>query len=756
MAKFNRTDQNTIVYEFLNTNDSLIQIVERNYSKNQLLEETFLKLNELFLKEFNHDLLISIDNAIKEGHKDSNLYILFISQSIIYLSSNGIISNSKSLYSLASSILSKNVHPMIKAYLIYSNSRIKLAEGNLKENFSLLNESIKFVDKSLPRYSFFSNTLLTSLALQGQLKEKGKYKIELENSNLSPSQYYRILEIKTINNILTCNNNEGKKLFEERKKNKLFIQSTKMDAIEQILEIIKGNFNPSMYIEDQFKNLAQIYQSLSAARFEESQKNLSLLNDNLWSQIFIKNFTCYLPIHIELCQSKKGKARLLLQEKLSKGTTFYLDDLFWGRLQLLENDFEAAEKSFKQLIENVNRFDAEPRLIFELQFAKELNLSLILQLLNHFNGLNLPIFFKVKPEKVLEKSSEKKGIDLLIGESNAILNVKNLVKKYSEIKAPILITGETGTGKELVSKAIHDEGQNPNEPFLAINCGALSDTLLQSELFGYEAGAFTGALKQKMGIFEAAGKGTVFLDEFGDISPKLQVSLLRVLESNEIRSLGSIKTKKIECKIVIATNVNLQEAVHKKKFREDLFFRLSRFEIKLPSLRERLEDIPLLIKNFLPTKSITSNLRNALITYHWPGNIRELKNEIEKLSILNPDSEIFDLEHFDFTHLQDPLFAFSGSTNQSINNETKNSISNSFEERELNAIQKGFPIEQRILKIKKLFLKHKKLTRSQIMEIMDIGSTTASKDIDSLIKMRFIIRRTPTQSKSTNYFELVE
>ena len=309
--------------------------------------------------------------------------------------------------------------------------------------------------------------------------------------------------------------------------------------------------------------------------------------------------------------------------------------------------------------------------------------------------------------------------------------------------------------------AIHDEGMYPDEPFLAINCGALTDTLLQSELFGYEAGAFTGALKQRKGIFEAAGKGTVFLDEFGDISPKLQVSLLRVLESNEIRLIGSTTSRKIECKIVIATNVDLQSAIQAKKFREDLYFRLAKFEIKLPALRERTEDLPDLIQFFLDrnsssqgSKKITSRLIEKLKQYHWPGNIRELKNEIDRLYILNPDVESLDVNHFDFSHLQ-------GHHVPEPNSPVKESVvvdsqvSAAKEDPMLKILQKGFPVETRHNLIKDLFKKYKKLTRSQIMEIANISTTTATKDLLALTKAGFIVRRTPTKSTRTDYFEIV-
>jgi transcriptional regulator with PAS, ATPase and Fis domain len=351
-----------------------------------------------------------------------------------------------------------------------------------------------------------------------------------------------------------------------------------------------------------------------------------------------------------------------------------------------------------------------------------------------------------------------------VGKSKVIQNIKNQVTKYAKLKDIVLITGETGTGKELVARAIHEEGSQAKEPFLAINCGALTDTLLQSELFGYVAGAFTGAQKERKGIFESAGKGTVFLDEFGDISPKLQVSLLRVLESNEIRLLGGTVNRQIECKIVIATNVNLHHAVEEKKFREDLFFRLARFEIKLPTLRERMEDLPELIQYFLDrnkgstdqSKSITNDLLVALSAYQWPGNIRELKNEIDRLYILNPDSDLLGIKHFDFMHLQG--YSSNELKLQSIKTNIESNIQNSEtkEDPHLRIIQGGFQMERRQTLLKELFEKYKKLTRKQVAEISKVGTNTATKDLQSLCDSGFIVRRTPTKSTRTDYFEILK
>lgn len=232
----------------------------------------------------------------------------------------------------------------------------------------------------------------------------------------------------------------------------------------------------------------------------------------------------------------------------------------------------------------------------------------------------------------------------IIGNSAALQAVFRLIEKVSSTNANILIQGESGTGKELVARAIHHQSHRANKPFVAINCGALPESLLESELFGHTKGSFTGATTDKKGLFRAAEGGTLFLDEVGEIPVPLQVKLLRALQEHEVTPVGATVPIKFEARIVAATNRNLEEEVAKGNFREDLFYRLNVIEIFLPPLRERREDIPLLVKHFVTKtakeqnsaeKLINKEAMSALINYHWQGNIRELQNAVERAFILS-------------------------------------------------------------------------------------------------------------------------
>ncbi len=231
------------------------------------------------------------------------------------------------------------------------------------------------------------------------------------------------------------------------------------------------------------------------------------------------------------------------------------------------------------------------------------------------------------------------GFDQIIGSSPAMERVFEVMEKVAETDTSVLITGETGSGKELVARAIHYSGPRKNRRFVAQNCGALPDTLLESELFGHTRGAFTGAHIDKKGLFEVADNGTIFLDEVGETHPGMQVRLLRVLQDGEIRALGSSQTRTVDVRVIAATNRNLREDVASGRFREDLFYRLRVVEIELPPLRERRSDIPLLAHHFLDFASrkmsrkiqgFTNAAMDRLVAYEWSGNVRELANEIER------------------------------------------------------------------------------------------------------------------------------
>ncbi len=243
----------------------------------------------------------------------------------------------------------------------------------------------------------------------------------------------------------------------------------------------------------------------------------------------------------------------------------------------------------------------------------------------------------------------KYSFEGLVGDSDAIQKVYSMIERVADSDSTVLVLGESGTGKELVARTIHYNSSRSDKPLVPINCGAIPESLLESELFGHEKGAFTGAYSARAGRFELANGGTIFLDEIGDMSPSLQVKLLRVLQERQFERVGGTKTIKVDVRVVTATNQDLEKAVAEKKFREDLYYRINVIPITIPPLRERIGDIPLLVKHFSEVFSkkkgkkidgISDEAMSLLVSYHWPGNVRELENMIERLAVLKREGVI--------------------------------------------------------------------------------------------------------------------
>jgi DNA-binding NtrC family response regulator len=264
-------------------------------------------------------------------------------------------------------------------------------------------------------------------------------------------------------------------------------------------------------------------------------------------------------------------------------------------------------------------------------------------------------------DRALEQRSNRPAVDTeverppgqLIGRTGAMLEVYKQIAHAADSSVSVLIVGESGVGKELVARAIHDNSSRARDPFVAINCGAIADTLLESELFGHKRGSFTGAVNDHKGVFEQAGNGTVLLDEIGDTTPALQVRLLRVLEEAEVRPVGATQPARVSARVIAATNRPLEQAVTENRFRQDLYYRLSVIVIRVPPLRDRRADIPLLIGSFLDDacrrsgqkKVLSSEALEALMRHPWPGNVRELRNTIERMVVSSRGAllEAFDL-----------------------------------------------------------------------------------------------------------------
>ncbi|MFQ6616319.1 MAG: sigma-54-dependent transcriptional regulator [Fidelibacterota bacterium] len=287
----------------------------------------------------------------------------------------------------------------------------------------------------------------------------------------------------------------------------------------------------------------------------------------------------------------------------------------------------------------------------------------------------------------------------MVGSSRAMKEIYEQIEQVSKVDSPVLITGESGTGKELIARAIHEESRRRNRQFLAVNCGSFTDTLLQSELFGHEKGAFTGAIRQHRGIFEQADGGTILLDEVGEISSQMQVKLLRVIQDQSFQRLGGTGEISTDVRILSATNRNLKEAVKKGQFREDLYFRLNVIPLNVPPLRERPSDIPELVDYIMGMKCrnlgreepvLTGEALERLTQYAWPGNIRELENFLERMLVFSDKRTI--AKHDIYLDEEEETIAGTGTNLKEVLAETEYNMI-------VRALRKGGGVKQRAARI---------------------------------------------------------
>lgn len=291
----------------------------------------------------------------------------------------------------------------------------------------------------------------------------------------------------------------------------------------------------------------------------------------------------------------------------------------------------------------------------------------------------------LRAENVILKKQvgERYDFEHIIGRSRAVLSLIEEVKKIADSKSNVLLLGDTGTGKELFARSIHYSSSRKDRPFIPINCSAIPDNLLESELFGYMKGAFTGAVSNKRGLFEEADGGTIFLDEIGDLSQQLQAKLLRVIDDREIRPLGGVQSKRVDIRLITATNRDLAKTVADGSFREDLFYRINVVRLELPPLRERKDDIIVLANHFLEkyadeigkeVRRIDEAAAKILIDYHWPGNVRELQNIIERAVLITEGPALL-AEHLpESLRIANPFLSLSLNKALSIEDYTKEFI----------------------------------------------------------------------------------
>ena len=632
-----------LIDQFISNSESIYL-----YPKDRGLDSPLIKsihdLKAAFLNPAKSPNALAEADALDVQGENPYLLLQFLELRAKLSVAAGRIADGLALVSQIKSIVNEDMPAEYKIIPFTCEGCLYAKEGKSELSERMIEKSLFLVSPNEEKYQYLLLEYAMQLALQCRLtpiKEKvAKINVETKDAsirNLSnlilyiDCLYKGDLEFASILEASLENHPEISKYFQNEiqdAKKFYFILQYNQGIINEddlLLNINKSQMEPALvYLELIKKKPVEALQILHSTleSNEEYFKRPDLL--------------AFLPICAELACGHFEIARSLLKLKSNIGNYHFLDHFFWARIEYLAGNIDEAMSQFKTAYENSIKNECVARLEFEIELSYELKLKDI----QYFWEYSKNPLTKSNNTRPLIKS-EKEVHYSMLGESPELNSVFESIRKYAPLDLPVLIIGETGTGKELTAQAIHFESNRKEKPFLAINCGAISESLLQSELFGYEQGAFTGASKSKIGILEEAGEGTVFLDEIGEISPAIQVALLRVLENNEIRPVGGTKTRKLRCRILAATNASLSELVDKNKFRKDLFYRLQRFQINLPPLRERKEDIRALAIYYLSkernNKKVTVSDRfiEILEKYPWPGNIRELRNEMEKIALLN-------------------------------------------------------------------------------------------------------------------------
>lgn len=668
----------------------------------------------------------------------------------------------------AKAMISSQTPPEILAYAGIIEARLAGAEGNRLNEEKILINTLNNIPKKSPRRKFIVLELASFLSHEGRLKDI----------------------IREINTLSIGNNYNFKKAWIDAALFVNAVETGQLETAERIASEIPPNERQSVPLRNfqKYRILLDLMNT-SPDSYDpdgESTENSGdlpdwglaiscLLRNRVhqalrWSRMCEKktgsipigmDFISFNLLRSELAEGNIEAARRIMDIRHEKGNIHFMDDFFLARIAVLSGDRDAAADRFLVLLKSIDHYEAEGRLCFELRLASELQKDTIFKLVRVSEKMRSDTSDRSRPspDNILPTSPlmDAAGLERIISSSPVMASIKSSIQQFSNVDVPVLITGETGTGKELVARALHESGHRTSKPFVAINCGAISESLLESELFGHEKGAFSGAANAHQGLFEEARDGTIFLDEIGDISPRLQVVLLRVLETSEIRPVGSTSSRKISCRIVASTNADLSEKEKNNQFRRDLLFRLRRLEIHIPPLADRVEDIQLLASHFLNLgrpkdvhASMSDRLANIILRYKWPGNVRELRNSIERMRLMNSDKLYYDAEDLDLpydtvTTLRVP----------------EKSMPQSFKinpadppRREAGMFKEGKSRIRRLASERELFMVHEIMTRNELVHTMEISPNTATKDLQLLCDEGFIEKVQPSHSPRSAYFRI--
>ena len=704
----------------------------------------------------------------------------------------------------AKGLITDATHPEVRAAAMLAESIIADATGDKRRREQILRDIIALLSTHSPRRKLYTWDLAMFLAQQGRGIEAGEQIKELTWQTNEHFRIGRVVLVQFVNAVETGAVQEASHLMSQIKTSAQVVSRDLSRAsfvgYQALLGLMHAELSDSQTrAEDRSSQWPAWVKVIDALLTRDTETALRLAReeaDKLLGSIFSSGFASYNLIRAELASGKPEGAMRLLKMRQDRGNLHYLDDLFMARAERLADNPQAAARHFAELLKSVERYRAKGRLDFELRLACELSHGDVVQLTRAAAKVTRKprSIFSRDPgdetesddSKKRSKDAAKRGVNLIIGRSAEIRRVCEEILRFADLEAPVLITGETGTGKEMIARALHESSHRREHPFTAINCGSITETLLESELFGHERGAFTGAEQANAGLFEATGEGSILLDEIGDISPRLQASLLRVLETGEIRAVGSTHTRQIRCRVLAATNVELGRLAEEDHFRKDLLFRLQRLGIHVPPLRRRREDIMLLARHFLDIgrrigvhARMSGDLNDAIRNYDWPGNVRELRNVIERMRLMHSDKLSYTLDDLGLkfhvssgaadtapAHRVAAESIGAGPSPAVPPRQVENRLRPpqpvppppppTDEERVDRAIRGGSSPLRRRERLLELFRKYRHLTRAEVVKVLGVSPNTATSYLKDLCKSGAIRRVEPSASTRSHYFELAE
>jgi DNA-binding NtrC family response regulator len=766
-----------VVDRFVTTDLPLLDIIKSTAAPDSSVTTAALAMEESLAGRRLARDAIRLAQVVPVKDSDPELMILLLAAWAALNCRIGRPADAEALLHQARGMVADGTHPEVLARLTESESMLADSVGDRARQEKLLAAAVALLPSFSPRRKFYLWRHALVLALQGRGVEAEPWIKDLVWQCNSRFRAERVHLLQFVNAVETGQVREAALLLPQAEPAAgLLYDATRLsiNGYARLLALMQGQSEPPDPASPRpGDEMVRVAAELVKGNTVEALRIARMEADRMGA-LFGGGFPGFNLIRAELAAGNGVAAGRLLSMRQARGNRHVLDNFLSARVERLAGNRRQAGRLFAAAIREVDRLRARGRLDFELRLACEISPADIVQMARSADEASAADEGERGGEPAT--ATQAAAPVLVLGRSPQMVEVRRTIRRFADLDAPVLITGETGVGKDLVAKAIHHASQRRNAAFTAVNCGSIAETLLESELFGHEKGAFTGAEKTTEGLFAATGEGTILLDEIGDISPRLQGALLRVLETGEIRAVGSTQTRQIRCRILAATNAALGAISEAGRFRQDLLFRLQRLELNIPPLRDRRDDILLLARHYLDLgrpigvhADLSAALRNRIRAYDWPGNVRELRNVIERMRMLHSDKISYDIGDLDLK-FQTPLEEAEAAPPAAAHNEAPpvarrtsgetapaapgRSVAPKTTDDVAAWLREGASPLRRLERLRDLFRTHRRLTRAEIMALMGLSANTATKYLQLLCREGGIRRVEPSASTRSHYFEI--